>query len=52
MCDGSAVVGAIDQQAAHTHVPHFGEGDFLRAVSHRQSTSATHFIAGRHRAAQ
>jgi hypothetical protein len=30
----AAIVGAIDQQAAHTHAAHFGEGDLLRAVEH------------------
>jgi hypothetical protein len=32
----AAVVGAIDQQAAHAHVAHLGEGDFLGAVCHQE----------------
>jgi len=31
MCDGSAVVGAIDKQPTNAHVAHLGEGDFLWA---------------------
>ena len=40
------IVGAIDEQSAHAHVAHYGEGDLLRAGGHGQSTSATRLIAG------
>jgi hypothetical protein len=48
-CDGMAafVIGAIDQNAAYSHVAHLAEGDLGRALGHRdQSTSAARFIAG------
>ena len=30
----AAIVGAIHEQPAHTHVAHFGEGDLLRPLRH------------------
>jgi len=32
----AAIVSAVDQQPAHAHFAHFGEGDLLRAVGHVQ----------------
>ena len=37
----TAVVGAIDQQAAHAHFAHFAEGDFGLAIGH-----AAHHVDG------
>jgi hypothetical protein len=34
----SVIVGAIDQEPAHAHIAHFGEGDLLRAVGHSRMT--------------
>jgi len=46
----AVIVGAIDQQTAHAHLAHLAERDLLRALHHRdQSTAAARFIANRGR---
>ena len=40
------VILAIDHDTAHAHVAHIAETDFLVALSHRQSISASRIIAG------